>query len=54
MKKYTVFSLSVANKLIEKGYKLIGTGINLQHPQYKVFYFEDTPEVRAAIADITA
>lgn len=54
MKKYTVFSLKVANELINRGFALVGTGINLQHPKYKVFYFEDTEDLRAAIADITA
>lgn len=29
MKKYTVFSLKVANELINRGFALVGTGINL-------------------------
>lgn len=52
--KYTVFSLRVANQLVNQGFKVIGTGVNLQKPQYKVFFFENTEELRAAVDKITA
>lgn len=54
MKKFTVFSLRIANQLTEKGFAVIGTGLNLAKPQYKVFFFEDTEELREAVASLTA
>ena len=54
MKKCLVYTLRVANELVKRGYKIIDTGINIQKPQYTVFYFEDTEALRAEIADITA
>ena len=52
MKNYVVYSLRVANELVNKGFKIQGTGINIQNPQYKVFFFEDTKELREAIKAI--
>ena len=49
MTKYKIFSLKLANELVDKGFVLLGTGINIKFPKYKVFYFEDTPELREAI-----
>lgn len=52
MKNYVVYSLRVANDLVNKGFEILGTGINIQNPQYKVFFFEDTKELREAIKAI--
>ena len=52
MKDYVVYSLKMANILARKGFKVKGSGINTKFPQYLVYYFEDTPELRAAIAEI--
>lgn len=52
--KYTVYSLRVANELVNQGFKVIGTGINFQKPQYRVFFFEKTEALCAAIDKITA
>ena len=49
MRNYVVYSLRVANELVNKGFELIGTGINIQNPKYTVFYFEDTKELQEAI-----
>lgn len=54
MKRYTVFSLRIANELVSKGFKVINTGINIKNPQYKVFFFEDTNELRAEIERLSA
>lgn len=48
MKKYCVFSLRIANQLVKRGFEIIETGINLDDPKYKVFFFEDTAEFRKA------
>lgn len=53
-KDYVVFSLRVANELVNKGFNVINAGVNIKFPQYKVFYFEDTKELRNAIAKINA
>lgn len=53
MKDYCVFTLKLANKLVDKGFKVIRTGINLDKPQFKVFYFEDTAKLRQAVAELT-
>lgn len=51
-KDYAVFSLRLANDLVKLGYKVVNSGINIRFPQYKVFYFEDTAELRNDIAKL--
>lgn len=50
---YKVFTTKVANALCKKGYRVVGTAINNQKPWLNVFLFEDTPELRAAIQELT-
>lgn len=50
---YTVFSLKIANQLISCGFELKGTGINLKKPQYKVFFFENTKELKDKIGELS-
>lgn len=52
MKRCIVYSLRIANELVKMGYEIIETNINIQNPQYRVFFFEDTPEIRAEIAKL--
>lgn len=54
MKKCLVYTLKLANQLVELGYEIIETSINTNNPKYKVFFFEDTPEIRAEIKRLTA
>ena len=49
---YTVLSLWLANELLERGFECIGTGTNIKKKQFKVFYFEDSKELRRAIDEI--
>lgn len=49
MKDCIVYSLRLAHSLINKGFELKNTGINKNNPKYKVFYFEDSEALRAAI-----
>lgn len=53
MKKFCVFSLRVATELVNQGYQIIDTGINLTNTKYRVFYFEDTQKLREAVKKIT-
>lgn len=52
MKTFTIYSLKLANALTEKGFKCVGTSINIHKPGFKVFYFEDSEALQAAIAEI--
>ena len=49
---YTVFSLKLANKLVNKGFEILDTGVNVKNPKYRVFFFEDTEALRKAINEI--
>lgn len=53
MKTYTVFNLRFANILAQKGFQMVGSGINIKNPKYMVFHFEDTEEFRAELAKLT-
>ena len=39
----------IAAALRDMGFKLIKTTANIKKPQYDVYWFEDTPQLRAAI-----
>ena len=54
MKNFVVYRLHIANALITKGFDLIGTGVNLKNTKYKVFFFEDTPELREEVNKLAA
>lgn len=51
-KDYVIYNLKLANLLINAGFEMVGSGINIQNPKYRVFYFKDTPELRKAVNDI--
>ena len=53
MKDYMVYSLRVATALVDKGFEVINTSININNPKLKVFYFENTKELREAVAELT-
>jgi hypothetical protein len=46
---FVCFSLRLANELTNQGFQIINSTINIKHPQYKVFYFKDSPELRKAV-----
>lgn len=46
---YKVFTLKLARKLCELGFKVVGTAPNAQKPWLNVYLFEDTQELREAI-----
>lgn len=49
MKDYIVYSLRLANYLVNNDFKIKSTSINVNYPKYKIFYFEQTDELLAAI-----
>ena len=49
---YTVLSLWLARELQDRGFECIGTGKNINKKQFKVFFFEDSDELRQAIDEI--
>lgn len=51
-KNFPVFSAAITTELFNRGFKCIDSQINTRYPKYKVFYFEDTEELRAAFEDI--
>ena len=48
-KLYIIYMPRIAAALRDMGFKLIKTTANTKKPQYDVYWFEDTPEFRAAI-----
>jgi len=50
---YTVCSLWLANELERNGFECIGTGTNQKKPEFNVFYFKDTEELRNKVEEIT-
>lgn len=46
MDYFKCYSANLAGYLRQNGFKIIGKQINLKLPQYDVFLFEDTPELR--------
>lgn len=52
MALYTIFMQRIANELESKGFKVIRIAPNHKHPEYMVYYFEDTVELRAALRTI--
>lgn len=48
-KLYIIYMPRIAAALRDMGFKLIKTTANIKKPQYDVYWFEDTPQLRAAI-----
>ena len=46
---YIIYMPRVAAALRDLGFKLIKTTANNKKPRYDVYWFEDTPEFRAAL-----
>ena len=53
-KLYIIYMPRVAAALRDLGFKLIKTTANIKKPQYDVYWFEDTPELRAAVPQAAA
>lgn len=46
---YIIYMPRIAAALREMGFKIVKTTPNIKKPQYDVYWFEDTLELRAAI-----
>ena len=49
MKYFNCYSAKLAGYLRKNGFKIIETTINLKKPQYDVFLFEDSQELRELV-----
>ena len=48
-KLYIIYMPKLAAALRDMGFKIIKVSANIKKPQFDVYWFEDTPELRAAI-----
>lgn len=53
-KLYIVYMPRVAAALRDLGFELVKVTANIKKPQYDVYWFEDTPKLRAAIPQAAA
>ena len=52
-KFYRIYSRRIALELRRKGFKIIGTDINENFPQYDVYLFEDTNQLREELTKLS-
>lgn len=53
MKHFIVYTWTLANKLYNRGFKPLGKELNIKDPTHYVILFEDTPELRQAVKELT-
>ena len=53
MNYFKCFSARMANLLRKRGFWIVGTEPNLKKPWLDVFLFEDTPELREALNELS-
>lgn len=46
---FRIYTKRIAYELRKQGFHLVGTDINKNFPQFLVYLFTDTPELRAAL-----
>lgn len=49
MSNFKCYSSKLAGYLRQRGFKIIGKEVNLKKPQFDVFLFEDTSELRQCV-----
>lgn len=49
MKRYVIKTITMTKYLTEKGFKIIDTLPNIHKPNFVVWLFEDTDELRKAL-----
>ena len=49
MTYFNCYSAKLAGFLRKKGFKIVGTKVNLKKPQYDIFLFEETEELKKAV-----
>ena len=50
---FKVFTRKLAIKLREQGFKIVKTEVNSRKPEFDIYCFEDTPELRQAVAELS-
>lgn len=50
---YRIYSRRIALELRRKGFKIIGTDVNENFPQYDVYLFEDTEQLREELTKLS-
>ncbi len=53
MDTYIIYSKRVALELRKLGFRLLGTGINENFPQFNTYIFENSSELQRALAQFT-
>lgn len=53
MNIYRIYTRWLALALRKKGFRIVGTDINENFPQYDVFLFEDSSSLQEAISALT-
>lgn len=52
--EYKIFSARIAHLLYQRGFAIIRTEANMKKPWLSVFVFEDCPQLRTALQEVTA
>ena len=52
MELYAIFSRRIVVELEKRGFKVVKIGPNRKKPGFKVYYFEETPELRQAAQEL--
>lgn len=47
---YIIRSLDLMNWLCNRGYRVLKVEDSERNPQFKVFFFKDTPEIRESVS----
>lgn len=50
---FKVFTRKLAIKLRERGFQIVKTEVNSKKPEFDIYCFEDTAELRQAVAELT-
>ena len=52
-KFYIIYTKNLAYKLRERGFKIVNTGINKNHPQFNTYIFENSQEFQNTLHELT-
>ena len=50
---YKIYTRRIAYLLRQKGFKIVKTEINKNHPQFDVYIFLNSPELQAALTGLS-
>lgn len=51
---YRIYTRWLAYELRKNGFRIVGTEINMYHPEFTVWLFEDSAELQRAIPTLVA